>query len=141
MQRKAKSARALAFCGVLVAVVAVLLGGGQTTAVAGPPEDAVLDWNLNALDALFNSPTAVPPTRPGAGQTPPVAAQHMAMVHGAVYDAVNMIDRGHEPYLNDLPGAPRSASKPAAVATAAHHVLVGLGIAPVPALPGRRRRG
>lgn len=135
MQRKAKSARAFAFCAVLVTVVAVLLGGGQTTAQAGPPEDAVLDWNLNALDALFNSPTAVAPTRPGAGQTPPVASQHMAMVQGAVYDAVNMIDRGHEPYLDDLPRAPRNASKPAAVATAAHHLLVGLGIAPVPALP------
>ena len=32
--------------GMLVAVVAVLLGGGETTAQAGPPEDAVLDWNL-----------------------------------------------------------------------------------------------
>ena len=57
------------------------------------------------------------------------------MVQGAVYDAVNMIHRGYEPYLDDLPRAPRWASKPAAVATAAHHVLVGLGIAPVPALP------
>ena len=135
MQRQAKSTRAFAFSAALVTIVAVLLGGGQTTAQAGPPEDAVLDWNVNALEALFNSPTAVPPTRPGAGQTPPVAAQHMAMVQGAVYDAVNMIDRGHEPYLDDLPWAPRNASKPAAVATAAHHVLVGLGIAPVPALP------
>jgi hypothetical protein len=135
MQRKAKSARALAFSGVLVTVVAVLLGGGQTTAQAGPPQEAVLDWNLNALDALFNSPTAVAPTRPGGGQSPTVAQQHLAMVHGAVYDAVNMIDGGHEPYLDGLPSAPASASMPAAVATAAHHVLVGLGIAPVPALP------
>ena len=57
------------------------------------------------------------------------------MVQAAVYDAVNSIDRGHEPYLPDLPQAPRSASPEAAVATAAHHVLVGLGIAPVPPLP------
>ena len=75
MRRKAKSVRALAFGGVLVTLVAVLLGGGQTTAQAGPPEDAVLDWNVNALDALFNSADGrLPPTRPGAGQTPPVAA-------------------------------------------------------------------
>ena len=52
------------------------------------------------------------------------------MVETAVYDAVNAIDRGHEPYLRNLPRASRSASKAAAVATAAHHVLVGL----VPAL-------
>ncbi len=126
MQRKAKSARAFAICGVLVTVVAVLLGGGQTTAQAGPPHEAVLDWNLNALDALFNSPAAVPPTRPGAGQTPPVAAQHLAMVHGAIYDAVNMIDRGHEPFLKNLPGAPRWGSKSAAASTAAYKVLTGL---------------
>ena len=42
------------------------------------------------------------------------------MVQGAVYDAVNMIDGGHEPYLDGLPPAPADASKAAAVATAAH---------------------
>ena len=57
------------------------------------------------------------------------------MVQGAVYDAVNSIDGGHQPYLAGLPPASPSASLEAAVATAAHHVLVGLGIAPVPALP------
>ena len=57
------------------------------------------------------------------------------MVQAAVYDAVNMIDGGREPYLPGLPSAPSSASKAAAVATAAHHVLVGLGRSPVPPLP------
>jgi hypothetical protein len=52
------------------------------------------------------------------------------MVQGAVYDAVNMIDRGYQPYLKDLPRAPRSASMQAAVATAAHDVLVGVVIDP-----------
>lgn len=132
MQRKPKTTLAL-FAGAVLVTVVALLGVAQTTAVAGPPEEAVLDWNVNALDAVFNAPTA--PTRPGAGQSPTVGQQHLAMVHGAVYDAVNMIDGGHEPYLEGLPSAPSSASTPAAVATAAHHVLVGLGIAPVPALP------
>ena len=97
-------------------------------AYAGPPENAVLDWNLHAVTALTN-PTTQPPASPvllGAGQTPPVAALHLAMVQGAVYDAVNSIDGEHEPYLAGLPPAPSSASKAAAVATAAHHVLVGL---------------
>ena len=47
------------------------------------------------------------------------------MVQGAVYDAVNAIDGGHEPYLAGL-SAPSSASKAAAVAQAAHDVLYGL---------------
>ena len=140
MRRNAKPMRALALGGMVVAAIAVLLGGGHMTAVAAPPDDTVLDWNLNALDALFNPPLpspppVPPPPRPGAGQTPPVAAQHLAMVQGAVYDAVNMIDRSHEPFLRGLPRAPAWASKSAAASTAAHHVLVGLGIAPVPALP------
>jgi vanadium-dependent haloperoxidase-like protein len=139
MPRKSKATLALFTCAAVVTIVA-LLGGGETTAVAGPPEQAVLDWNVNAIDALYNPvlptpPPVPPPPRPGAGQGPTVGQLHMAMVQGAVYDAVNMIDRKHEPFLKGLGLAPRWASKPAAVATAAHHVLVGLGIAPVPALP------
>ena len=66
----------------------------------------------------------------GGGQGPTVAIIHLAMVQGAVYDAVNSIDGGHAPYLDDIPAAPASASKPAAAATAAHHVLVGTVMAP-----------
>jgi hypothetical protein len=62
------------------------------------------------------------------------------MVQGAVYDAVNSIDGGHQPYLAEVPRVTDPASKKAAVATAAHDVLVGLqrkddlGV-PVPVLP------
>jgi hypothetical protein len=52
------------------------------------------------------------------------------MVQGAIYDAVNMIDGGYQPYLANLPETPVSASKAAAAATAAHHVLVGVVIVP-----------
>jgi hypothetical protein len=47
-------------------------------------------------------------------------------VQGAVYDAVNSIDGGHQPYLAEVPRVTDPASKKAAVATAAHDVLVGL---------------
>ena len=57
--------------------------------------------------------------------TPPVAFIHLAIVQGAVYDAVNAIKGGHDPYLTGLK-APTSASKGAAASTAAHHVLIGL---------------
>jgi hypothetical protein len=101
-------------------------------AAAATNPGTVRTWNLHALDALVNQPTA---PVPGAGQTPGTSELHLAMVQGAVYDAVNSIDGGHQPYLTGLPPASPSASLEAAVATAAHHVLVGLGGGLVPALP------
>jgi hypothetical protein len=47
------------------------------------------------------------------------------MVHGAVFDAVNGIERDYAPYLVQR-HAPRWASEEAAAAVAAHDVLVGL---------------
>ncbi len=115
----------------LGALVATVLGAAP--AVAQQDEsDAVLVWNLHASDALINGPTADPP---GANQAPPVSQLHLAMVQGAVYDAVNAIVGGYEPYLPGLSAASPSASQDAAVATAAHHVLVGLEIADVRLLP------
>lgn len=90
---------------------------------AAEPANPVLDWNINAINAIGNAPTA---PIPGLGQPPPLAVIHLAMVQGAIYDAVNAIDGGHEPYLSGLPSAPEGASKAAAVATAAHDVLVAL---------------
>jgi hypothetical protein len=88
--------------------------------VAATSPNTVLNWNATAVAALFNAPSA---TSPGAGQTPTVGVIHMAMVQGAVYDAVNSIEGGYEPYL-DVAAAPSGASIDAAVATAAHHVLI-----------------
>ena len=116
--------RTLALCALLVAVV---VGGAASSAQAVTADDAVLDWNRYAVEALVNAPAA--PT-PGLGQGPTVAILHLAMVQGAVYDAVNMIDGGHDAYLDDLPAAPGSASKSAAVAKAAHDVLVGASMTP-----------
>ena len=73
------------------------------------------DWNLIASNAIVVT----------AGQPPPVSVLHFAMVHGAVYDAVNAIDRGHRPYLVQPPSNPTD-SKEAAAATAAFRVLVGI---------------
>jgi hypothetical protein len=86
-------------------------------ALASPPvarADAVTDWNLIASNAIVAT----------AGQPPPVSALSFAMVQGAVYDAVNAIDRGHQPYLVQPPSNPTD-SKEAAAATAAFRVLVG----------------
>ena len=105
----------------VLAVVSLIMAATllPVQAAAAAPSNVVLNWNATAAAALFNAPTAVPP---GAGQATPVAAIHMAMVQGAVFDAVNSIEGGYESYL-DVPSAPPGASVDAAVATAAKRVL------------------
>src|SRR5437879_8102552 len=85
--------------------------------------DAVTDWNLIASNSIVVT----------AGQPPPVSVLHFAMVHGAVYDAVNAIDRGHRPYLVQ-PNTNPTDSKEAAAATAAFRVLAALFPAQLPTL-------
>jgi hypothetical protein len=77
--------------------------------------DTVTDWNAYASTAIVAT----------AGQPPPVAVLSFAMVQGAVYDAVNAIDRGHRSYLPEPAAAPGD-SEDAAAATAAYRVLVKL---------------
>ena len=100
-----------------------LLGALALIALASPTvtrADAVTDWNAIASTAIVTT----------AGQPPPVSALSFAMVQGAVYDAVNAIDGGHQPYLVQ-PSANPTDSKEAAAATATFRVLVGF-----PNLPG-----
>ena len=110
---------------VAITLIAVTMLIPATSVAAREPTDMVLEWNINAVNTIGNPPTATPP---GLGQPPPLAPIHLAMVHGAVYDAVMAIVDTHEPYLRGL-NARRSSSQPAAVATAAHGVLVGLSAA------------
>ena len=76
---------------------------------------AVIDWNQVLL--IVNTPGAQPaniqPTR------------NFAILHAAIYDAVNSIYRAYEPYLISI-RAPRGASETAAADAAAHTALVGL---------------
>jgi PAP2 superfamily len=96
----------------LLAAGAVLAGLG---AAAPARADSVSDWNAHATDALITN----------ARQSPTVSTIHLAMVHGAVYDAVNSIDGRYEPYLVKV-RAKRSYSQDAAAVTAAYRVLAGL---------------
>lgn len=76
--------------------------------------DVVTDWNTVALDAIrFNS------------TPPPIASRALAMLHAAIYDAVNGISRTHESYRVES-AVPSSASKQAAAGAASHTVLVQL---------------
>ena len=94
------------------ATVAVAIGLAAPSVARA---DAVTDWNLNASNAIFNV----------ALQGPQLSVPHMAMVHGAVYDAVNAIDGSREGYLLSpgSAGATPFDSKEAAAATAAYRVL------------------
>jgi hypothetical protein len=88
------------------------------------PDDAsaqsvnqVLQWNRTLL-VIVRTPGAQPatvhPTR------------SFAIMHAAIYDAVNAIDGTHTPYLVHVTDVLRSASQDAAAAVAAHEVLLTL---------------
>jgi hypothetical protein len=92
------------------AVAAVAVLSTMLLATSARP-DTVTDWNELATNQLVAD---------GQGAS---ALVHLAMVHGAMYDAVNAIDQRHAPYLGK-PAAKRSYSIDAAAATAAFHVLL-----------------
>jgi hypothetical protein len=54
------------------------------------------------------------------------ATRSFAILHAAIYDAVNSIDRTHKLYLVHLSGVSRQASQEAAASAAAHEILVKL---------------
>ena len=98
--------RALLPCAVLAAALA---------APSVAHADVVSEWNAFAQAQTI-------PIRPTAhGQS-----RGMAMVEGAVYDAVNALDPDYRPYLLDLEAlhAQPFGSQAAAIAVAAHDVLV-----------------
>jgi hypothetical protein len=100
---------------VAIAALVGALGGLSASARAEPAGNTVTEWNAIAATATIAT----------AGQPPHVAPLSLGMVQGAVYDAVNAIDRRHQPYLV-MPAANRRDSMQAAAATAAYRVLVGL---------------
>jgi hypothetical protein len=63
---------------------------------------------------------------PGAQPATVHPTRSFAIMHAAIYDAVNAIERTHKPYLVRLLSISRFASQDAAAASAAHEVLVAL---------------
>jgi hypothetical protein len=100
--------------GLTVAAVTALAAPAAAPAAS---ENAVLDWyryagrEVNQAAQMRNQPQR--------------ARLEMAMVQGAVYDAVNAIARTNQPYLV-APRARRWYSKNAAAATAAYWVVIAL---------------
>ena len=89
----------------------VLISLGTTF---GAHADAVSDWNAKAETIAVEKRMLPPPN-----------ARGMAIMHIAMFEAVNAIERRYSPYRLDL-AAERGASKDAAAAAAAHAVLGAL---------------
>ncbi len=83
---------------------------------AGGAEDVILQW-----DRVLGQTLQVPNIHPG--NILPVRS--FAIMHLAMFDAVNSIAGSYTPYLTDVPGS-KNASLEAAAAQAAHDVLTAL---------------
>lgn len=84
--------------------------------------DAVLDWNETAASAAF----AAGLDNPTDGCVDALHESRMfAMMHAAIHDALNGIERRSQPYALDARVQPGSSPE-AAVAAAAHDVLIAL---------------
>jgi hypothetical protein len=106
-------ATASAWLGTL-ALLAGTTVQANTFANKSAPDNQVLEWNQVFIDALI------------ATNTPNSSSQRLgAIVHMAIFDAYNGIERRYTPILVQ-PNAPRGASPRAAVIAAAYTVLVGL---------------
>ena len=107
--------KTLFLAGATVAALAAV-NFAPAMAQATKPVSQVVQWNQTLLVVVRTpgaQPATIHPTR------------SFAIMHAAIYDAVNAIDGTHQPYLVRL-GASHFASQEAAAAAAAHEVLVKL---------------
>jgi hypothetical protein len=88
-----------------------LLGACVLLGVIAARADAVLDWNELALDCIRNDNTG-----------PTTSTRNLAILHTAIYDAVNSVTRTHQPYLLQL-NTPEDTSAEAAAVGAAHEII------------------
>ena len=83
------------------------------TAAASPTfANVITDWDEKAV-------AVVTPMSSLSGTSPYTAVRMMGMVHAAMFDAVNSIERGYRPYLVQLPADPATSKEAAAAAAAA----------------------
>ena len=100
------------FCGGLTAQAV-----GRSTTDNADSVNPIIEWNKTIL-TIVRTPGAQPPTIH--------STRNFAMLHAAMYDAVNNIAASFSPYLVRLPNEPRPASQSAAADQAAHDVLLAL---------------
>jgi hypothetical protein len=121
---------------IFAPVIAMCLGLGEMCigqgarlrqqATATYPATPVVDWSNEARRAIVPpGPNGIFGAENYGNKFPGEAAIYMGIVHAAMYDAAVAIEGGYRPYAIGLV-APQATSPEAAIATAAHHVLVGL---------------
>src|SRR6266478_943216 len=110
---------AIALCTSLTTLTATANGAeiDPTAQSSGKAINPVVQWNRNLLSIVRT---------PGEQPATVHATRSFAMMHAAIYDAVNAIDRTHEPYMVHLNGVPAKTSQEAAANSAAHEILVAL---------------
>jgi PAP2 superfamily len=102
----------------LVCVMPLVCGSAVSASDAATDSDnEVVNWNKTLL-TIVRTQNALPGTIH--------ATRDFAILHAAIYDAVNAIDGRHEPYLIRVERVSPHASQKAAAASAAHEVLVEL---------------
>ena len=102
-----------------IGAAAFRVAGHTSPAIAQAPLTPVADWSLEAQRAIVPPPAGVGDKFPGE------AAVYMGIVHAAMYDVAVAIHGGYRPYAI-APTAPADTAPAAAIAAAAHGVLVGL---------------
>ena len=93
--------------------------------------DVVQDWNAAMLNVIRDWTTFSndPYSNRIVTERPPVAARNLAIMHVAMFDAINSISQTYQPYLASV-SAPAASSAVAAAATAAHRVASRVYSAP-----------
>jgi hypothetical protein len=76
--------------------------------------DVITDWNAKVVNASL-----------AAQQPPPMQARNIAMVHLAMFDAVNSVEPRYAPYRVQLQ-VPNTVSREAAASSAAHYIMTRL---------------
>ena len=106
-------------CASLQAQVAITSNepDAESSPFASELPNPVIEWNRTLLLIVRT---------PGAGSPTIHSTRNFAIMHVAMYDAVNNIDGRFSPYLVRLSNISRKASEPAAADQAAHDVLVAL---------------
>src|ERR1700682_2571398 len=116
-----KLARLLLAAVCVAGVMLVASSGAQMAHRTGVSAQVALDWNTNAVNTIRAAVSSVDgPPRPLYQSEGLI---YLSYVQAAVYDADVAIEGRYQPYGFSL-FAPAGASPAAAVATAAHDVLV-----------------
>jgi hypothetical protein len=111
---------------ILPVIIALVLVIGRAYAIDVSP-DPVTYWSNEARKAII-PPSAGPPGENYGRRGPSDAAVYMGIAHVAIYDAAVALEGGYQFYAQYDPpiNVPPNTSAAAAIATAAHHTLVGL---------------